>query len=96
MTTCIAAFRFLLVAYIISGNRAQKITEIEPVSCQKQCFETCEKCEAPTNCTEGQIKCGEEQKCKTDFATLHEVCIPDTCECKYHHWPKSIDMFSTL
>ena len=90
MTTCIAAFRFLLVAYIISENRAQKIPvstpiEIEPVSCQKQCFEACEPCPAPTNCTEGQIKCGEEQKCKSLFSTPTEICIPDTCECKYHH-----------
>ena len=83
MTTCIAAFRFLLVAYIISGNRAQTITEIEPVSCQKQCFKQCEDCKAPTTCKEGETKCGEEQKCKTDFSTLHEVCIPDSCECKY-------------
>ena len=90
MTNCIAAFRFLLVAYIISENRAQKIpvaipVEIEPVSCQKQCFKQCEDCKAPTTCKEGETKCGEEQKCKTDFSTPHEVCIPDSCECKYQH-----------
>ena len=82
MTKLSVAYLSFVVALITSGISSQDLIIEEPVSCQKECHQVCkDKCDPPILCKEGEIDCGEEPQEKSNFCSLHKICVDEDCEC---------------
>ena len=84
MTKLSVAYLFFVVALVTSGISSQDliIEPIQPLACQQQCHKQCaDSCDPPILCKEGEIECGEEPQEKSNFCSLHKICVDEDCEC---------------
>ena len=80
---------FVLCIHLVRCRRTyqesqRQLDDVEvEQNCTLKCNEQCIYCETPKKCNDDEVKCGENHPEAYPDCPPDEICVPNSCICKY-------------